>query len=396
MTTKNVISLGINNASEKYIFRPYGVCATDEGDCNKIVSFAENYPMTTFTLAPGATILVKFKSGNVGSFEDGKILTLNVHDTGGRPIKHRDAKVNTNDKIQYNKYNYYWEAGDVIEFRFDGDSWEILDKAYFAGEGLQLGDKATFDSSLIFNLKPAKETELGGFKTGYVKNGNNIPVKLDEDGNAYVSTIESKDTTYSNGWGLKLNNEVFSVDDTVIPSLDYVNTTFATKTDLSLLNSKVALKTDLSEYATEVYVDNAIANLEIPDSPNLDDYVSKTSAAEEMNGSLTAAAFYEASDERLKDFENDVNIDFEKLIDLKKKYFTWKKDSNKKELGVSAQEIKELYPEIVSENSDGILSVDYSKLSVISLAAIDKLYIELKQLNSRINDIENKLNNDNA
>jgi len=34
-----------------------------------------------------------------------------------------------------------------------------------------------------------------------------------------------------------------------------------------------------------------------------------------------SGGFYESSDERLKDFENDLNIDFDKLKLIKKAYF---------------------------------------------------------------------------
>ena len=94
---------------------------------------------------------------------------------------------------------------------------------------------------------------------------------------------------------------------------------------------------------------------------------------------LYGVAFFESSDERLKNFEDDVIIDFEKLSKLKKKYFRWKKDKTKKNIGVSAQEIQEIYPEIVSEGDNGFLNVDYAKLSVIALAAIDKQQEEIKK-----------------
>ena len=104
------------------------------------------------------------------------------------------------------------------------------------------------------------------------------------------------------------------------------------------------------------------------------------------------SGFYETSDETLKNFSNPINIDLDKLSNLKKNYFTWKNSENKEQqIGVSAQEIRELYPEIVSEQEDGILTVAYDKLSVIALAAIDKLYQENKDLKERLIALENKL-----
>lgn len=91
------------------------------------------------------------------------------------------------------------------------------------------------------------------------------------------------------------------------------------------------------------------------------------------------------SDERLKDFIRNVEIDFNKLKQIPKKYFTWKNDTYNDgvQIGTSAQEVEKTYPELVNE-SDGVKSIDYSKLSIIALVAIDKL-------NERIEYLENKL-----
>ena len=105
------------------------------------------------------------------------------------------------------------------------------------------------------------------------------------------------------------------------------------------------------------------------------------------NKASSTEGFFETSDERVKDFKESIEVDLEKLSKLSKKYFSFKRTPDKLNIGVSAQEIKEIYPEIVSESSSGILSVDYSKLSVIALAAIDKLY-------DRIVEIEKRLNNE--
>ena len=80
----------------------------------------------------------------------------------------------------------------------------------------------------------------------------------------------------------------------------------------------------------------------------------------------------------------------DKLGELRKEYFTWKEGENKDvQIGVSAQEIQKIYPEIVSEDSEtGKLTVAYDKLSVVALAAIDKLHSENQELKDRLTKLE--------
>ena len=94
--------------------------------------------------------------------------------------------------------------------------------------------------------------------------------------------------------------------------------------------------------------------------------------------------FFDTSDETLKNFGERIEVDFEKLKALKKNYFTWKDGDGSLQIGVSAQEIKEIYPEIVNTDENGKLSVAYDKLSVIALTAIDKLYDKLNSLEEKL------------
>jgi hypothetical protein len=114
-------------------------------------------------------------------------------------------------------------------------------------------------------------------------------------------------------------------------------------------------------------------------------------------GTMTASGFYQSSDERLKTFYDPIKVDLEKLKALRKNYFKFN-DKDKLEIGVSAQEIQNLYPEIVSTDDKGYLSVAYDKLSVIALSAIDELndindkqQKEINNLNTKINDLEDQL-----
>lgn len=101
-----------------------------------------------------------------------------------------------------------------------------------------------------------------------------------------------------------------------------------------------------------------------------------------VNGSLTATEDITAySDKRLK--ENIVAIDnaLDKTLKLCGVYYNMIDDINKvKKIGVLAQDIQEVLPEVVVENNEGILSVDYGKITALLIEAIKELKLEIDQL----------------
>jgi hypothetical protein len=109
------------------------------------------------------------------------------------------------------------------------------------------------------------------------------------------------------------------------------------------------------------------------------------------SGVVSTVGFYDTSDERLKNFGPDITVDFEKLRSIPKKYFTWKDGGKDLQIGTSAQEVQKIYPELVSENEKGELSVSYNKLSIVALSAVDQLYDKTKELETRIANLEKLL-----
>lgn len=110
------------------------------------------------------------------------------------------------------------------------------------------------------------------------------------------------------------------------------------------------------------------------------------------SGVYCGGGFYESSDENLKQFIGEIEIDFNKLKQIPKSYFTWNSDEDKKlNIGTSAQEVQRIYPELVNEDKDGNLTVAYNKLSVIALKAVDLLDDRCKALENKNKELEERL-----
>ena len=104
---------------------------------------------------------------------------------------------------------------------------------------------------------------------------------------------------------------------------------------------------------------------------------------------MSGGLLYASSDETLKDFQDEIEVDFNKLKSIRKQYFTWKGDDIKVlQIGTSAQDLQKVYPEIVTVDPNGKLGVSYERLSIIALAAIDKLNEKIENLEKQIKDKE--------
>jgi hypothetical protein len=97
---------------------------------------------------------------------------------------------------------------------------------------------------------------------------------------------------------------------------------------------------------------------------------------------------FQTSDENLKTFTDDIDINFDNLATIKKGIYHWTDDPNKiSDVGIGARSLEALYPEIVDEN-DGVKTVAYNRLGVIALAAIDKLHLRVKELETEMKELK--------
>lgn len=101
---------------------------------------------------------------------------------------------------------------------------------------------------------------------------------------------------------------------------------------------------------------------------------------------------YYSSDSRLKDNLQPIENNINKLNAYK---YTWNENADKdkvgkEDYGLIAQEVQEVYPEIVQKRSDGYLGINYIKLVPILFSYIKDLNNEITNLTNRIQKLEEK------
>lgn len=99
-----------------------------------------------------------------------------------------------------------------------------------------------------------------------------------------------------------------------------------------------------------------------------------------------ASGFFQTSDINKKNIIGDLDLD--KAYDLIDKcqtilYTLKDDDSDKEQIGLIAQEVKEFFPELITEDNDGALSLDYSRLTVVILKVLKDIINRIKILESK-------------
>lgn len=105
-----------------------------------------------------------------------------------------------------------------------------------------------------------------------------------------------------------------------------------------------------------------------------------------VNGTLNVtgdiAAFYSASDRNWKDNISPLTDSLSKVCAISGNRFDWneKSDYSGTDVGLIAQEVREILPEAVAEREDGHLSVSYIKVIPLLVEAIKELKSEIESL----------------
>lgn len=109
-----------------------------------------------------------------------------------------------------------------------------------------------------------------------------------------------------------------------------------------------------------------------------------------VSGSIKATGtVVQGSDIRLKEDIRPIDNALSRIENIDGVYFTYK-DTGDKSIGVIAQDIQKILPEVVSEDNKGYLGVNYSGIVPVLIEAVREQNSIIKDLEDRISDLENK------
>jgi hypothetical protein len=119
----------------------------------------------------------------------------------------------------------------------------------------------------------------------------------------------------------------------------------------------------------------------------------------EVIGSGTyTGTWTQASDERYKNNVKPLLGISNKVKKLQPVEYEWNKEEfpennfpDGNQIGLIAQEVEKLFPELVATNQDGYKSIDYSKISVLLLQAMKEQQDEIEKQSDEINQIKSEL-----
>jgi hypothetical protein len=214
---------------------------------------------------------------------------------------------------------------------------------------------------------------LGLVKIGYTENGKNYPVKLNS-GKMYVN-VPWIDTNTQ-----RTDTEIRTAVGGSFPSFSTSNNGQV----LKVINGVLSWAVD--EEGSPTSAGGASTQIQYNSNGNFAGSANLTFDGTNLSckGDVTA---YASSDERLKNNISNISSSIEKIKQINGVNFQWSDKQSTysgKDVGVIAQEVQKVLPEVVTEREDGYLAVKYEKIIPLLIEAIKDQQKEIEDLKKKL------------
>ncbi|MDM8557634.1 tail fiber domain-containing protein [Candidatus Parabeggiatoa sp. HSG14] len=104
----------------------------------------------------------------------------------------------------------------------------------------------------------------------------------------------------------------------------------------------------------------------------------------DVRGNIQAKNFQYTSDQRHKQNIQTIRDSLTKLAQLRGVSFNWKDNPKEKQIGLVAQEVEKIFPELVSTDNKGYKSIDYGKFTAVLLEGFKEQQLQIEELKSMV------------
>ena len=285
------------------------------------------------------------------------------------------GSLGSGDIVSTNDYTFDYKTG-IIQFMNSGvdptDSEYLYITAYqYVGTTLETG--LELDGSVS-----GSSTSTGSFgnifipDNGKIEIGDSADLQLYHDGsNSYIKDNGTGNLFYRGGTQT-FQNAAGSKTMMVLNAANSVDLHFNNNKKLETTNVGVTITGSL-------YVSGSVGG---------------NAGAISASGDIVADGdiiAYNASDKNLKDNIQVIKGSLDKIGDIRGVEFDWNEKSpgwareRGHDVGVIAQEVQKVVPEIVTERANGYLGVDYKRLVPLLIESIKELKEEVEDLKKKVN-----------
>ena len=104
-----------------------------------------------------------------------------------------------------------------------------------------------------------------------------------------------------------------------------------------------------------------------------------------VTGKLLAYEIIETSSIKFKENIRPLNFDISKIKELHGVFYDLKNSNTKDEIGLIAEDVYKIIPEVVSLDDDGeVQGIKYQRLTVVLLEVVKELMTEIEELKKEI------------
>jgi hypothetical protein len=323
-------------------------------------------------------------------------------------------------------------AGITIAGANESLTWDHGNSRFTFSDDLNVGGNITLTGTVDGRDVATDGTKLDGIESGATADQSNAEIRAAveaaTDSNVFTDADHTKlngiessadvtDTANVTSAGALMDSELASIAD--VKALDQSVISGASPTFGTANMTDASNKRFMSD-AQETKLDSVESNADVTDTANvtaagalMDSELTNLAAVKAINQSLvttadvrfdslgigTAApgtsgviratndivAFY-SSDERLKDNVEEIPNALDKVESIRGVHFDWNDKQEVYEghdIGVIAQEVEKVLPEIVEDRDNGYKAVKYEKLTAVLIQAV-------KELSAKVKELENK------